>query len=133
FDRGKGFLLRDAAINFNNALGFDLTGFINELVINDEQVAGEGGFEANQAIKLIGDSITLNDVKGTVKADGKHVAVDAEATPKIGFKHVAATGKFHIGYDTEAGEPIIELSGGEFQVAYDTFSLSAKGITYDHG
>lgn len=132
FDKGKGFLLRDAAINFNKAIGFDLTGFINELVINNDQVVGEGGFKANQAIKLAGDHVTLNDVKGTVKADGKHAVIDAEATPKIDFKHVDATGKFHIGYDTEAGEPIIELSGGEFRVAYDTFSISAKGITYDH-
>lgn len=132
FDKSKGFLLRNAEINFNEAIGLDLTGFINELLINNDQVAGEGGFKANQAIKLAGDHITLNDVKGTVKADGKHAVIDAEATPKIDFKHVNATGKFHVGYDTEAEEPIIELSGGEFRVEYDAFNISAKGITYDH-
>ncbi len=131
--RDDGFHLDNAQLNLNNAVGIDLTAFVERLNITKKSAAGKGGVKANSDIALFGDRVKMTNAKGTLEITDKTYALDAEAGLQVNIAGVEAGGEFSISHDSLAKETNFKLQNGYFSADYDSFQVQSTGISYDHG
>ncbi len=130
--RDQGFYLESAALNLNNAVGIDLTAFVEHLDINNKSVSGKGGIKANNTLTLFGDRVKMTDAVGTLAVTDQTYRLDASAGLDVNISGVKAGGKFAISRDSAAEQTSFELQGGYFSADYDSFQVESNGIAYNH-
>lgn len=130
-DKETGFELINAEAKLPESTGIDLSAKIAKLNAKDNSVSGQGSIEA-QNINLLGEKVVMEKASGQVNVTDKSWDVAASAALKMNFDHVKAKGTFKLGYDSEKGLTVLNLEGGQFNVDYDTFSVAATDMTYDH-
>ncbi len=127
----SGFELENAKAQLPKSTGLDLSAEITKLNAKNNSITGKGNVLA-QNVNLLGEKVVMEKASGEVTVTDKSWDVAASAALKMNFDHVKAQGTFKLAYDSANGLTALNLEGGQFNVDYDTFSVTASDMTYDH-
>jgi hypothetical protein len=126
-----GFMLENARLNLEKLTQLDIKATIAQLQIKEGLVKGSGDI-TGQNIRLLGEKIILEHIKGEATAEPGHWSASVDATLKMLFSEVNAQGSAKISYDSKEKITHIEIYDGQITANYDAFSFAATDLGYSH-
>ena len=126
-----GFMLENAQLNLEKLTQLDIKATIAQLQIKEGLVKGSGDI-TGQNIRLLGEKIILEHIKGEATAEPGHWSASVDATLKMLFSEVNAQGSAKISYDSKEKITHIEIYDGQITANYDAFSFAATDLGYSH-
>ncbi len=129
--KNDGFMLEKAQLDLEKLTKLDIKATIAQLQIKNGLVKGSGDI-TGQNIRLLGEKIILEHIKGEATAEPGHWSASVDATLKMLFSEVDAKGSAKISYDSENKKTHIKIFGGQITANYDAFSFAATDLGYNH-